>query len=245
MQIDLLDGQRFDHRDHTLLHASGPRRARAPVPLRVRAVRACARYRDPMNGHCSSKARMTRRSSGLLEPARRSRGRRRAAFRCTASPTRFSRTTTQASASRCYWTLNVQGTRDSEQVRACLPIERSFLLPDDAVEGKLETLLEQMAPPSHRAVYGCFDNYQQCLRALDRGYTSPDSKARVYAYCGSGGCQDRRGQGLRRSKALGPGGARPGAATPIPARPCRLRLNPKVRGARRRSRRAGRRPRRP
>ena len=37
--------------------------------------------------------------------------------------------------------------------RLQLQVERSFLLPDDMTEGKLETLLERMAHPSHRIVY--------------------------------------------------------------------------------------------
>ena len=64
-----------------------------------------------------------------------------------------------------------------------LQVERSFLLPDDVTEGKLETLLERMAHPSHRVVYRCFDAYVECLRAADSSYSTPDSKARLYAYC--------------------------------------------------------------
>ena len=68
-----------------------------------------------------------------------------------------------------------------EVARLDLPIERSFLLPDDAAPGNLETLLEQMAPPVHRAIYDCFDEHQECLGRA--GYRLPDRKARVYAYC--------------------------------------------------------------
>ena len=64
-----------------------------------------------------------------------------------------------------------------------LQVERSFLLPDDMTEGKLETLLERMAHPSHRVVYRCFDAYVECLRNADPTYSTPDSKARLYAYC--------------------------------------------------------------
>ena len=67
--------------------------------------------------------------------------------------------------------------------RLSLPIERSFLLPDDTSEGELETLLEQMAHPSHQTVYCCLDDYNECLHRHDQNYTTPDSKARVYAYC--------------------------------------------------------------
>ena len=67
--------------------------------------------------------------------------------------------------------------------RLRLPIDRTFLLPDDQGEGNLETLLEQMAPSAHEAVYGCFDEYKACLRKLRREYMTPNRKARVYAYC--------------------------------------------------------------
>ncbi len=67
--------------------------------------------------------------------------------------------------------------------RLGLPIERSFLLPDDTGGGDLETLLEQMAPAAHQGVYDCFDQYEECLRTADRDYTTPNRKARVYAYC--------------------------------------------------------------
>ena len=68
-----------------------------------------------------------------------------------------------------------------EVARLDLPIERWFLLPDDAAPGNLETLLEQMAPAAHRAIYTCFDEHEECLRTA--GYRTPDPKARVYAYC--------------------------------------------------------------
>ena len=48
-----------------------------------------------------------------------------------------------------------------EIARLDLPIERSFLLPDDVAPGNLETLLEQMAPAAHRVVYICFDQYEE------------------------------------------------------------------------------------
>ena len=55
--------------------------------------------------------------------------------------------------------------------RLQLQVERSFLLPDDMTEGKLETLLERMAHPSHRIVYRCFDAYEECLRTADPSYS--------------------------------------------------------------------------
>ena len=76
-----------------------------------------------------------------------------------------------------------------EIARLNLPIERSFLLPDDVAPGNLETLLEQMAPAEHRVVYSCFDNYEECLSTPDRDYTTPNRKARIYAYCDAVGAE--------------------------------------------------------
>ena len=87
---------------------------------------------------------------------------------------------------------NVQHRRDelaSEIDRLSLPIERTFLLPDDTGEGDLETLLQQMAPAAHQAVYGCFNEYEACLRRLNREYRTPNRKARVYAYCEAVGAE--------------------------------------------------------
>ena len=78
---------------------------------------------------------------------------------------------------------------DREVARLDLPIKRSFLLPDNVAPGNLETLLEQMAPAEHRVVYTCFDSYEECLRTPDRDYTTPNRKARVYAYCNAVGAE--------------------------------------------------------
>ena len=64
-----------------------------------------------------------------------------------------------------------------------LPIERSFLLPDNTGPGCLETLLVEMAVSKHRAIYDCFDAYERCLQRFNAGYRTPNGKARVYAYC--------------------------------------------------------------
>ena len=72
---------------------------------------------------------------------------------------------------------DVERTRDQlerEIGRLGLPIERSFLLPDNAGGGDLETLLEQMAPAAHRVVYTCFDQYEECLSTPVRDYTTPN-----------------------------------------------------------------------
>jgi 5S rRNA maturation endonuclease (ribonuclease M5) len=87
---------------------------------------------------------------------------------------------------------DVERTRDElerEVGRLGLPIERSFLLPDNTGGGDLETLLVQMAPAAHQGVYDCFDQYETCLRTADRGYTTPNRKARVYAYCDAVGAK--------------------------------------------------------
>ena len=88
--------------------------------------------------------------------------------------------------------INPAHTREQlalQVARLDLLIERSFLLPDDVAPGDLETLLEQMAPAAHHVVYTCFDQYEQCLRAPDRDYTTPNRKARVYAYCNAVGAE--------------------------------------------------------
>ena len=87
---------------------------------------------------------------------------------------------------------NPDSTREQlaqEIARLDLPIERSFLLPDDVAPGNLETLLEQMAPAAHRVIYTCFDRYQECLSTPDRDYATPTHKARVYAYCNAVGAE--------------------------------------------------------
>ena len=70
-----------------------------------------------------------------------------------------------------------------EKNRLSLPIKREFFLPDDKQSGCLETLLERMAVSGHRAIYDCFDSYENCLRGLNTTYKTPNLKARIYAYC--------------------------------------------------------------
>ena len=72
---------------------------------------------------------------------------------------------------------------EKEKQRLNLPIEREFFLPDDKQSGCLETLLERMAVSGHRAIYDCFDSYEDCLRDLSTTYETPNLKARIYAYC--------------------------------------------------------------
>jgi len=87
---------------------------------------------------------------------------------------------------------DIQGRRNALTAQiGCLglPVEKTFLLPDNTDPGDLETLLERMAPPAHEAVYRCFDDYEACLRRHDPAYTVPNRKARVYAYCEAVGAE--------------------------------------------------------
>lgn len=74
-----------------------------------------------------------------------------------------------------------------------LPIEDShcFLLPNNRDAGDLETLLERISAAEHRAVYDCFEEYENCLRtrSMSRPYHVPDQKAKIYAYCSANGIE--------------------------------------------------------
>ena len=73
-----------------------------------------------------------------------------------------------------------------------LPIERAFFTPNDDEPGCLETLLEQIAAPAHKKIYGCLDAYAKCLRDLNASYKAHlDSKARIFAYCEAIGAETR------------------------------------------------------
>ncbi len=54
-----------------------------------------------------------------------------------------------------------------------------FLLPNNADNGNLETLLFRMMLPKHSAINVCYDQYRNCLPT---GYTKPPDKDKVYAY---------------------------------------------------------------
>ena len=69
------------------------------------------------------------------------------------------------------------------QAKHALPVECLFLVPNDREPGSLETLLEQAAVSGHRAIYGCLDAYERCLKAGCKSYRGPQPKGRVYAYC--------------------------------------------------------------
>ena len=74
-------------------------------------------------------------------------------------------------------------------------VEKTFLLPDNAGTGCLETLLEKIAVKPHQDIYNCFNEYEACLRLRNTNYRLPGDKARVYAYCSALGVeshQDKR-----------------------------------------------------
>ncbi len=54
-----------------------------------------------------------------------------------------------------------------------------FLLPNNADNGNLETLLFSMMLPKHAAVNTCFEQYRNCL---PQNYTKPPEKDKVYSY---------------------------------------------------------------
>lgn len=81
----------------------------------------------------------------------------------------------------------------SKRDELSLPIadDHCFLLPNDRDEGDLETLLERISVAEHRAVYDCFEEYENCLRgqAVSKPYSVPDRKAKIYAYCAANGIE--------------------------------------------------------
>ena len=70
-----------------------------------------------------------------------------------------------------------------ETMQHDLRLDDLFLLPDDTRCGALETLLEEIAHPCHRAIHRCFSGYLKCLQQAEHGYIAPKPKARIYAYC--------------------------------------------------------------
>lgn len=63
-----------------------------------------------------------------------------------------------------------------------------FLLPDNAADGDLETLLEELIHPDNQVIFTCWQNYEQCLRGQKTNRTSsgeftlPARKTKIYAY---------------------------------------------------------------
>lgn len=58
-----------------------------------------------------------------------------------------------------------------------------FLFPNHHENGDLENLLEQIIHPEHKAIFECWNAYEECLRkAPGKTYTTPARKTKIYAY---------------------------------------------------------------
>ncbi len=63
-----------------------------------------------------------------------------------------------------------------------------FLLPDNAGDGELENLLEQIIHPQNKVILDCWDNYEICVGQYDNParpgskYTIPAKKSKIYSY---------------------------------------------------------------
>lgn len=57
-----------------------------------------------------------------------------------------------------------------------------FVLPNDHENGELENLLLGIVHHRNMSILTCFDEYQNCLIRINRGYKVPSLKAKVYAY---------------------------------------------------------------
>jgi hypothetical protein len=72
--------------------------------------------------------------------------------------------------------------RKLEGVRQGLGLTfKLFLLPDNRSDGNLETLLEQLVPPTHRRVLTCYDALATCLAQPAYQIPDPDKK-RFFVY---------------------------------------------------------------
>lgn len=63
-----------------------------------------------------------------------------------------------------------------------------FLLPDNAGNGELENLLEQIIHPKNQVILDCWNNYEVCVGQHDNPtrpgfkYTIPAKKSKIYSY---------------------------------------------------------------
>ncbi len=57
-----------------------------------------------------------------------------------------------------------------------------FLLPNNKERGDFEDLLVAISNPKHKQIFGCFEEYQNCITKHNQTYTLPNKKAKVYAY---------------------------------------------------------------
>jgi hypothetical protein len=65
-----------------------------------------------------------------------------------------------------------------KQLAKELPI---FLFPNNKDTGELETLLCQLVPEEHRAIFKCYDNYHLCIKALNK-YSNFKEKGKILSY---------------------------------------------------------------
>lgn len=75
-----------------------------------------------------------------------------------------------------------------------IDIYGTFLIPNDEIEGDLETLLESIMVQPHQLIMDCFDEYISCIRNCPHDYELPDRKARIYAYCQAVGIETQPGK---------------------------------------------------
>ncbi len=67
----------------------------------------------------------------------------------------------------------------------------SFLFPNDKDSGDLETLLEEIINPKNAVIFDCWNGYEACLNEKEDAltpsgkYTTPDRKAKIFAYLGA------------------------------------------------------------
>jgi hypothetical protein len=67
----------------------------------------------------------------------------------------------------------------------------SFLFPNNQDSGDLEILLEQIINPKNAVIFDCWNGYEACLNEKDGAltptgkYTTPDRKAKIFAYLGA------------------------------------------------------------
>lgn len=57
-----------------------------------------------------------------------------------------------------------------------------FLIPNDSNQGNLETLLENIINKDNLELFECWNNYINCLDSKKKEYTTPNKKAKIFAY---------------------------------------------------------------
>jgi len=73
-----------------------------------------------------------------------------------------------------------------------------FIWPNHNDNGTLETMLQHITLPAHAAIFQCFEQYEQCLRASDDEYVTPNEKAKIYSYVEALGVKgDNKGEAKR------------------------------------------------